>query len=81
MKIIIRKAKNDYPGSNFRRVDLDMDDGRSIPLFGIHKEVDRQGQTYWEHDSKGLWWFTQADVKDHALREVELTLTNTDRVI
>ncbi len=65
MKISVRKAKNDFPGSTFRRVDADMDDGRSIPLFGISKETKR-GISYWEHDSRPITFQTIAEVKEYA---------------
>ena len=69
MKIVIRKIKNDYPESNFRRVDLVLEDGKSIPLFGITKETKR-GVTYWDHDSRPLYWHTQLGAKLHAEKEL-----------
>jgi hypothetical protein len=66
MKISIRKVKHDYPGSTFRRVDLVLSDGASYPLFGVTKERNRQGEYYWEHDSKALTWRTLAEVKAYA---------------
>ena len=68
-KIVVRKAKHDYPGSNFRRVDLDMPGLGSVPLFGITRQI-KWGITYWDHDSRALHWNNLADVKRHAQEEL-----------
>jgi hypothetical protein len=63
MKIVIRKV-HDYPGSTFRRVDLVLGDGTSIPLFGVWKET--RGITLYESDTTAQTWRTLAQVKAYA---------------
>ena len=65
MKIIIRKAEHDYPGSNFHRVDLVLSNGASNPLFGVWREKDRAG-TYYQSDTTAQTWKSLAAVKAYA---------------
>lgn len=65
MKIVIRKVKHDYPGSTFRRVDMVLRNGTSIPLFGVHKET-RRRITLYESDTTAQTWRTLAQVKAYA---------------
>ena len=60
---------NSFQGDTWRRIEVHLDNGRTLSPFGVWKRKDRVG-TWYESDRFSKWYKSMAEVKAHALQVV-----------